>query len=167
MAVGNCSWCMNDYILVLLEPTMEPQSTLPLPKTDTTKSRFSGISDSVIICAFALIIISLVFNWMANYDNPPEQDDFSEFSDPSDAYQNALENHQDKINGFEGIYFLFSSIGLVMLVCGLFYKTVSDSNHLPDWVRVAMMIGVLYFMIRLFTTEISLMDQIELIALIN
>ena len=58
-------------------------------------------------------------------------------------------------------------MGVVMLVGGLFYKTVSDSSHLPDWVRVAMMGGVLYFMIRLFTTDLSLMDQIELIALIN
>ena len=54
-----------------------------------------------------------------------------------------------------------------MLVGGLFYKTVNDSNHLPDWVRVAMMIGALYFMIRLFTTDLSLMDQLELIALVN
>ena len=146
---------------------METQSNLAIPKTDTTKSRFLGISDAFIISALTIIIVGLIFNWMANYDNPPEQDDFSEFSDPSDAYQNALENHQDKIKGFEGIYSLFSSMGVVMLVGGLFYKTVSDSNHLPDWVRVAMMIGVLYFMIRLFTTEISLMDQIELIALIT
>ena len=158
---------MNDYILVPLIPIMEPQSTLPLPITETTKSKFSGISDAFIICALTLIVISLVFNWMANYDNPPEQDDFSEFSDPSDAYQNALENHQDKIRGYEGVYSLFSSIGVVILVGGLFYKTASDSNHLPDWVRVAMMIGVLYFMIRLFTSEISLMDQIELISLIT
>ncbi len=146
---------------------MEAQPSLPSPKTDTTKSKFVGISDAFILCALTVIAISLVFNWMASYDNPPEEDDFSEFSDPSDAYQNALENHQDKIRGFEGIYSLFSSIGLVMLVGGLFYKTVSDSNHLPDWVRVAMMIGVLYFMIRLFTTDLSLMDQIELITLIN
>ena len=146
---------------------MEAQSNLPPPKTDTTKSRFSGISDAFIICALTIIIVSLVFNWMANYDNPPEQDDFSEFSEPYDAYQNALENHQDKIRGFEGIYSLFSSMGVVVLVGGLFYKTVSDSNHLPDWVRVAMMIGVMYFMIRLFTTDMSLMDQIELIALVN
>ena len=146
---------------------MEPQSSLPPAKTKTIKSKSAGISDAFIVSALAIIIMSLVFNWMASYDNPPEQDDFSEFSDPYDAYQNALENHQDKIRGFEGISSLFSSMGVVLLVGGLFYKTVSDSNHLPDWVRVAMMIGVLYFMIRLFTTELSLMDQIELIGLIN
>ena len=146
---------------------MEPQPSLPPAKTKTIKSKSAGISDAFIVSALAIIIMSLVFNWMASYDNPPEQDDFSEFSDPYDAYQNALENHQDKIRGFEGISSLFSSMGVVLLVGGLFYKTVSDSNHLPDWVRVAMMIGVLYFMIRLFTTELSLMDQIELIGLIN
>lgn len=146
---------------------MEPQPSLPPTKTKTIKSKSAGISDAFIVSALAIIIMSLVFNWMASYDNPPEQDDFSEFSDPYDAYQNALENHQDKIRGFEGISSLFSSMGVVLLVGGLFYKTVSDSNHLPDWVRVAMMIGVLYFMIRLFTTELSLMDQIELIGLIN
>ena len=146
---------------------MEAQSPLPSPKTNTTKSKFAGISDAFIISALLFIVASLVFNWMASYDNPPKEDDFSEFSDPYDAYQNALENHQEKIRGFEGIYSLFSSMGVVMLVGGLFYKTVSDSSHLPDWVRVAMMGGVLYFMIRLFTTDLSLMDQIELIALIN
>ena len=146
---------------------MKPQPSLPPTKTKTIKSKSAGISDAFIVSALAIIIMSLVFNWMASYDNPPEQDDFSEFSDPYDAYQNALENHQDKIRGFEGISSLFSSMGVVLLVGGLFYKTVSDSNHLPDWVRVAMMIGVLYFMIRLFTTELSLMDQIELIGLIN
>ena len=146
---------------------MEAQSSLPPSITDTTKPRFAGISDAFIICGLSIIVVSLVFSWMATYDNPPEQDDFSEFNDPSDAYQNALENHQDKIRGYEGVYSLFSSTGVVILVGGLFYKTVSDSNHLPDWVRVAMMIGVLYFMIRLFTTDLSLMDQIELIALVN
>jgi hypothetical protein len=146
---------------------MEAQSYLSSTKTDTKKPRFAGLSDAFIIFGLSIIVLSLVFNWMATYDNPPELDDFSEFNDPSDAYQNALENHQDKIRGYEGIYSLFSSVGVVILVGGLFYKTVSDSNHLPDWVRVAMMIGVLYFMIRLFTTDLSLMDQIELIALVN
>jgi hypothetical protein len=146
---------------------MEAQPSLPPPKTDATKSRPAGISDAFIICAFLIIAISLVFSWEANYDNPPEEEDFDEIWDPPDAYQDALEEHQNKIRAYEGIYSLFSSVGVVMLVGGLFYKTVNDSNHLPDWVRVAMMIGALYFMIRLFTTDLSLMDQLELIALVN
>ena len=146
---------------------MEAQSPLNLSATGTTKSRFSGLSDAFILSGFSIIVVSLIFNWMATYDNPPDQDDFSEFNDPSEAYQNALEDHQDKIRGYEGIYYLFSSMGVVILVGGLFYKAVSHSSHLPDWVRVAMMIGVLYFMIRLFTTDLSLMDQIELISLVN
>ena len=146
---------------------MEAQSPRNLSATGTTKSRFAGLSDAFILSGLTIIVVSLIFSWMATYDNPPEQDDFSEFNDPSEAYQNALEDHQDKIRGYEGIYYLFSSMGVVILVGGLFYKTVSHSNHLPDWVRVAMMIGVLYFMIRLFTTDLSLMDQIELITLVN
>ena len=146
---------------------MEAQQPPTIKKTYTKKGRFTGISDAFIISAFTIIILSLVFNWMANYDNPPDQEDFSEFSDPNDAYQNALENHQDKIKGYEGVYVLCSSVGVVMLVGGLFYKTVDDTSHLPDWVRVAMIIGVLYFMVRLFTTELSLMDTIELISLVN
>jgi hypothetical protein len=82
---------------------MEAQSPLPSPKTNTTKSKFAGISDAFIISALLFIVASLVFNLMASYDNPPKEDDFSEFSDPYDAYQNALENHQEKIRGFEGI----------------------------------------------------------------
>jgi len=146
---------------------MEAQSPRNLSTTGTTKSRSSGLSDALILSGLSIIVVSLIFSWMATYDNPPDQDDFSEFNDPSEAYQNALEDHQDKIRGYEGIYYLFSSIGVVILVGGLFYKTVSHSSHLPDWVRVAMMIGVLYFMIRLFTTDLSLMDQIELISLVN
>jgi hypothetical protein len=34
-------------------------------------------------------------------------------------------------------------------------------------VRVAMMAGVLWFMIRLFTTELSLFDTIELLNLLD
>ena len=133
------------------------------PKQATKK----GLSDAVIISAIAVIIMSLIFNWMSDFSQPPEEEDFSEYSNQSEAYQDALEDHQDKIRAYEGIYSLFSTIGLVMLVSGLFYKTVNDSQHLPDWVRVAMMAGVLWFMVRLFTTELSLFDTIELINLLD
>ena len=146
---------------------MEAQPSSSPNKRLEKKGFFTGVSDAVIKSALTIIIISLVFNWMANYDNPPERDDFSDFNDPNDAYQNALDEHQDKIRGFEGVYSLTSSVGVVMLVGGLFYKTVDNTNHLPEWARAAMVLGVLYFMIRLFTTELSLFDSIELLALIN
>ena len=142
-----------------------PGSAEPIPKPK--RATKNGLSDAVIISAIAVIIISLVFNWMSNFSQPPEEEDFSEYSNQNEAYQDALEDHQDKVRAYEGIYSLFSTIGLVMLVSGLFYKTVNDSQHLPDWVRVAMMAGVLWFMIRLFTTELSLFDTIELINLID
>ena len=107
---------------------MEPQFSLPPAKTKTMKSKSAGISDAFIVSALAIIIMILVFNWMASYDSPPEQDDLSEFSDPYDAYQNALENHQDKIRGFEGMSSLFSSMGVVLLVGGLFYKSTRGQS---------------------------------------
>lgn len=135
----------------------------PKPK----KSNKQGLSDAVIISAVAIILMSIIFNWMSDFSQPPEEEDFSEYSNQGQAYQDALNDHQDKVRAFEGIYSLFSSIGLVMLVSGLFYKTVNDSHHLPDWVRVAMMGGVMWFLIRLFTTELSLFDTIELLNLLD
>ena len=143
---------------------MEPSA---LATKEKSSKKINGLSDALIITAFSLIMISLVFNWMSDYVQPPEFDDFSGSDDPSDAYESALSEHQEKIRAYEGIYSLFSSIGVVMLVAGLFYKTVNGSEHLPDWVRVAMMVGVLYFMIRLFTNEISLLDTIELLTLLE
>ena len=142
-----------------------PGSDKPNPKPKGAAKK--GLSDAVIISAIAIIIISIIFNWMSDFSQPPEEEDFSEYSDQNEAYQDALDNHQDKVRAYEGIYSLFSTIGLVMLVSGLFYKTVNDSQDLPDWVRVAMMAGVLWFMIRLFTTELSLFDTIELLNLLD
>lgn len=135
----------------------------PKPKQSSKK----GLSDAVIISAMAIILMSIIFNWMSDFSQPPEEEDFSEYSNQGQAYQDALNDHQDKVRAYEGIYSLFSSIGLVMLVSGLFYKTVNDSHHLPDWVRVAMMGGVMWFLIRLFTTELSLFDTIELLNLLD
>ena len=135
--------------------------------TKPKKSNKKGLSDAVIISAVAIILMSIIFNWMSDFSQPPEEEDFSEYSNQEQAYQDALNDHQDKVRAYEGIYSLFSSIGLVMLVSGLFYKTVNDSHHLPDWVRVAMMGGVMWFLIRLFTTELSLFDTIELLNLLD
>ena len=146
---------------------MKPSDLPTTKKPNAKKMKISSISDAFIIAAFFIIVTSLVFNWMSDYSTPPEQEDFSEYNDPNDAYQIALDNHQEEIRAFEGIYSLFSSIGIVILVAGLFYKTTHNSEHLPDWVRVAMMGGVLYFMIRLFTSELSIVDQIELLALME
>jgi len=137
--------------------------TSPKPKPTKTK----GLSDAVIISAIAIMLMSIVFNWMSDFSQPPDEEDFSEYSNQNEAYQIALEDHQDKVRAYEGIYSLFSAIGVILLVSGLFYKTVNDSQHLPDWVRVAMMGGVLWFMIRLFTTELSLIDTIELLNLLD
>ena len=142
-----------------------PGSGEPNPKPKRAAKK--GLSDAVIISAIAIIIMSIIFNWMSDFSQPPKEEDFSEYSDQNEAYQDALDDHQDKVRAYEGIYSLFSTIGLVMLVSGLFYKTVNDSQHLPDWVRVAMMAGVLWFMIRLFTTELSLFDTIELLNLLD
>ena len=144
------------------------ETTPPAPNLQTQRHLKSfKISDAVIFAAFVIIITRLVFNWASNYDQPPEEDDFSESDEPYDDYQNALEKHESKIKAFEGIYDLFSSTGVVLLVAGLFFKTTKDSEHLPDWVRVVMMAGVLYFMIRIFTTELSLVDQIALFNYMN
>ena len=85
----------------------------------------------MIITAFTVIIISLVFNWASDYIQPPAEDEFS-----NATYQIALDEHQDRVRAFEGIFSLFYSVGSVLLVWGLFYKTVSDSEDLPEWVRV-------------------------------
>ena len=148
---------------------MEAPDLAPAVKKKALKLKPSGgrLADPLIITAFTVIIISLVFNWASDYIQPPAEDEFSEYSDPNNAYQIALDEHQDRVRAFEGIFSLFYSVGSVLLVWGLFYKTVSDSEDLPEWVRVAMMIGVFYFMIRLFTSELSLTETFELMALIG
>jgi len=155
---------------------MEPSVLPTTKKPNAKKIKISSLSDAIIISAFVIIVTSIVFNWMSDYVNPPDPpespnplttDEWDAWNTALDDHQDALDDHQEKIRAYEGIYSLFSSIGVVMLVAGLFYKTVNNSDHLPDWVRVAMMVGVLYFMIRVFTSEISLMEYVELIALIG
>jgi hypothetical protein len=151
-----------------LQPT-DTETTLTMSETSPDKSKRSssfGISDAFITAAFVLIILSLVFNWMSDYNQPPEADEFDANGEPNAAYWDALGDHADKIQSFKGIYELLSSIGLVVLVAGLFFKASENSEHLPDWVRVALMAGTLYFMVRLFTTELSLIDAITLLSML-
>ncbi len=147
---------------------MQPDVSEPVEKKNRTyKSSNVGISDAVIITAFTLICVSIVFNFMSDYSQPPQFDNFADYTDQNQAYQNAVEEHTDKMSMYEGIYELCSNLGLVLLVAGLFFKTTNGSKHLPDWVRVAMMAGVLYFLTRVFTSELSLMDQITLLGLLS
>jgi len=158
-----------------LQPT-DTETTLTMSETSPDKSKRSssfGISDAFITTAFVLIIFGLVFNWMSDYNQPPDSEEYSmEYSEEwgggySEEYQDALDDHADKMQSFKGIYELLSSIGVVVLVAGLFFKASENSEHLPDWVRVTLMAGTLYFMVRLFTTELSLIDTITLLNLLQ
>ena len=154
---------MRGELKIMGIPQYPPQTneTETIQSSPRSSSSFS-IGDALIFAAFTIIITGLVFNWISDYDQPPVEDDFSDYGDPYEAYQTAIEDHASKIQSFAGISSLFSSIGVVLLVAGLFSKTTKGSEHLPDWVRVVMMAGTLYFMVRLFTSELSLIDMITI-----
>ena len=54
-----------------------PGSGEPNPKPKRAAKK--GLSDAVIISAIAIIIMSIIFNWMSDFSQPPEEEDFSEY----------------------------------------------------------------------------------------
>jgi hypothetical protein len=120
----------------------------------------------MITLGFSLIIAGSFFNWMSDYSNPPVRDDF-DFDgsgdidgSENDAYSNATNEYPLKIRDYEGISVLMYSTGPVIIGLGLLGLCLDQSCAvLPKWVRVALMAGTMVFLIRLLTTDISLIDM--------
>ena len=62
---------------------------------------------------------------------------------------------------------LFFVCGTITLGAGLFFYATEASGHLPDYVRTALMLGAMYFLIRMLTTEMSIADQLALLSLVS
>jgi hypothetical protein len=146
---------------------MIPTVPSQIPKKTKAKGRNSSkVSnpDLLISVAFFIIIIGIAFSFLSEVSSPPEVDDFEDGSEPT--YEEALEDHEAQKRAYDGIYFLFSSVGTVILAGGLFFKATGDSEHLPDWARTALIAGTMWFLVRLFTTELSLFETVTLLALL-
>ena len=90
-----------------LQPT-DTETTRTMSETSPGKSKRSsslGISDAFITTAFVLIIFGLVFNWMSDYNQPPDSEEYSEeYGVYSEEYQDALDDHADKMQSFKKVF---------------------------------------------------------------
>ena len=116
------------------------------------------LSLNIIFLGFVLIFLGFLFGWYSTVDQPPESADYS-----PEKYDELLEKHNNMISTLSGTSLLFTNGGLIILAWGLFYLPLSsNSEHLPEWVRVALVLGAMLFLIRLFTTNISIIDALTL-----
>lgn len=99
---------------------------------------------------------------MAQTKDEPNRDDFTD-----DGYDEAYEEYTESVKSFSEISDLFFVCGTLGLGAGLFFYAAEASDHLPDYVRTALMLGAMYFLIRMATTELSVMDQLTLLSLIG
>lgn len=107
--------------------------------------------------SFTLIILGTVLSGMVGLSKPPDSGDYS-----SEGYQDVYEDYQDKIFTLGGLSSLLMTTGVVTLGAGLFSLSLFSSNQFPQWVRVALMAGTMLFLVRLFTSDLSIMDSLTL-----
>ena len=124
------------------------------PKDNTKKT----VSLNIIAIGFVLILVGAICGWFAIVDQPPDSADYSQ-----EKYDELIESHNNLVTTLAAVALLFSEIGVIILAWGLFYLPLSSNSELlPKWIRVSLMIGALLFIIRLFTTDISITDAMAL-----
>jgi hypothetical protein len=137
---------------------MIPQPATSVPTNSQQPPKSSAIPNVIIAIAFAMLIVGSIVNWASEYDQAPVSADY----DTNEEYQEALDDHNDKIFTLQGLTSLLMTTGVIVLAAGLFYVATNGSAHLPNWVRVSLMAGAMLFLIRLFTTDLSLIDAVTL-----
>ena len=131
----------------------------PKKRTSEKQSTFPVI---LIIIAFCLLLLGALLNFMADQKEAPDSEDFS-----FEGYQEALEEYNDSVATLQATSTLFMLCGTIGLGAGLFFYATEASNHLPDYTRAALMLGAMYFLVRMATSEISLVDMLTLFGTLS
>ena len=146
---------ITKVISMLTQPAVNSESmTEPISK----EKKSFDLPTSTVIAAFIMLLLGSFFSWASVYDTAPNLDDY----DTGTEYQEAVEKHNKKIQAFEGFSVLLFTSGPIMLAAGLFFVSTRSSHDLPNWVRVALMAGTMFFIIKLFTTELSIIELMSL-----
>jgi len=119
-------------------------------------------SKALISAAFAMFILGTILGWAGSVENTPESEDFTE-----EGYQKAIDDYNDRTDFFDDFSTLFLSIGVFILGAGLFFYSTEGSEHLPMWVRVALMAGTMLYLVRMATSDISTVDALTIFSLFN
>ena len=117
---------------------------------------------SFIIIAFCLLLLGALLNFMADQKEAPDSEDFS-----FEGYQEALEEYNDSVATLQATSTLFMLCGTIGLGAGLFFYAAEASSHLPDYTRAALMLGAMYFLVRMATSEISIVDMLTLFGTLS
>jgi len=146
---------ITKVISMLTQPTVNSESmTEPISK----EKKSFNFPICIVFAAFIMLLLGSFFNWASDYDGAPNGDDFVD----DNEYQEAVVEHNEKIHRFEGFSILMFTSGPIMLAAGLFFVSTRSSHDLPNWVRVALMAGTMFFIIKLFTTELSIFELAQL-----
>ena len=111
----------------------------------------------IIIFAFSLMFLGAILNFMADQKEAPDSEDFS-----FEGYQEALEEYNDSVSTLQATSTLFILCGTLGLGAGLFFYAAESSSHLPDYTRAALMLGAMYFLVRMATSDLSIIDALAL-----
>ena len=107
-----------------------------------------------------MFILGSILGWAGSAENTPESEDFT-----PEGYQKAIDDYNERTDFFDDFSTLFLSIGVFILGAGLFFYSTEGSEHLPMWVRVALMAGTMLYLVRMATSDISTVDAITLFSL--
>jgi len=136
-------------------------------EVDTKQKKKSSEKQSpfpliIIIIAFSLLLLGAILNFMADQKEAPDSEDFS-----FEGYQEALEEYNDSVATLQATSTLFMLCGTIGLGAGLFFYAAEASSHLPDYTRAALMLGAMYFLVRMATSEISIVDMLTLFGTLS
>ena len=131
-------------------------------KNPPSKKKQSPFPTLIIVFSFSLMVLGAILDFMATTKEEPERADFSD-----EGYDEAYDEYTDSVESFSQTSDLFFVVGTLGLGVGLFFYATEASDQLPEYVRTALMLGAMYFLIRMATTEMSIFDQLSLIALLN
>ena len=115
--------------------------------------------------SFTLILMSVLLSGIAGLSQPPDSSDYT-----TEGYAEVLGDYNDKIFTFNGLSSLLMNLGVVTLGAGLLSLSLFSADAYPKWVRVALVAGTMIFLIRLFTTDMSMGDTLawlQLDAILN
>ena len=112
---------------------------------------------TIIIIAFSLMFLGIVLEVWAEQKDAPDSEDFS-----IEGYQEAVEEYNDAVANLEATSPLFLYTGTILLGAGLFFYAAETSSHLPDYARAALMFGAMYYLVRMGTSDLSIIDMLTL-----
>ncbi len=127
------------------------------PRSKPQQRKESPFPLLIIVIAFSFMLLGTISDFMAHQKEMPDSEDFS-----SEGYQEALDEYYDSVQDLEAISSLLLLCGTIGLGAGLFFYAAEASSHLPDYARAALMLGAMYYLVRMATSEISIADMLTI-----